>query len=1035
VSRIQTIGLPVAATALIVGATCTLRWAHGFQSSALFAGWEFWAWMAIVATGVGAVATFRQHERTRSGLHRSESRKATSSPSAGIPALVSDVGKALAADDDLTATLRSCTEAMVRHLGAAFARIWTLNEQDNVLELQVSAGLYTHTNGPHGRVPVGQYKIGLIAQERKPHITNTVVGDPRVGDQQWAFREGMVSFAGLPLLVGDKLVGVMAMFSRESLDDETLLALQSIADGIAVAVERKQGRTALHLSEVRFRLLVDGVRDYAIYMLECDGRVASWNAGAQRIKGYSSDEIIGRHFSCFYLAQDAAQGMPEAALQRAARSGRCEEEGWRVRKDGTRFWANVVVSAIYNGQGQISGFAKVTRDVTERREAQLRLNRVIEAAPVGMLSIDRTGAITMANSQMQTLFGYSREELLGHPVELLIPERWQSRHVHQRNAFFLSPESRFMGAGRDLFGRRKDGTEFPVEVGLSPIQTESGFSILASVIDVTARKQAETQLSTAKSAAEAANRAKSEFLANMSHEIRTPLNAIVGMTRLALETELTSEQRELLTVVDDSSDVLMSLINDILDFSKIEAGKMDLNPHGFSLRERVADTMRAITMRAEEKGLLVSSQIDRDVPDALYADWGKLRQVLVNLLSNATKFTSAGSIALRISVERREGANLHLHCSVRDTGIGISAEKCTQIFEPFVQADGSITRQHGGTGLGLSISRRLVEMMQGRIWCESEPGAGSVFHFTALVQAGRVSTPAAAGGDQGPDQAGTALPGQEWGSSLIEFLRPLEILLVEDNEFNQRVAVKTLERRGHHVVVAGNGREALDLLERRTFDLALMDVQMPVMGGLEATAAIRAREATVESPQRRHLPIIAQTAHALKGDREQCLAAGMDGYISKPLSVDELWNAIAQVVPSLVKQRNQVIDPEENRGHNELPFDRNAALARIDGDEEIFRDLIEVFQQNSTRLLNDLEEALRENDALRVQRAAHTLKGSVGFFCAANATSAAKKLETFGREGNLAPARETFDELLAELNRLTDLLKKDPVLSTQTIAP
>ena len=664
--------------------------------------------------------------------------------------------------------------------------------------------------------------------------------------------------------------------------------------------------------------------------------------------------------------------------------------------------------------------------------------------------------------------------------------------------------------------------------------------------DEVARRTAELltlnrQFALATQAAEAANQAKGEFLANMSHEIRTPINGILGMTELTLGTELTQDQRDCLVMVKNSGESLLGIVNDILDFSKVEAGKLELEAIPFNLYNCVGETMKALAYRAHQKGLELAYDFDPQIPPQLTGDPGRLRQVLINLVGNAIKFTHSGEVLIDIRLQARIQKGVELHFKVTDTGVGIPADKRPLLFQAFTQVDNSITRKYGGTGLGLAICTRLVPLMGGEIWLESEEGKGSIFHFTAkfaeaadesalpvpaqeaelrdvavlvvddnetnrrilsgmttqwgmrpctaesgeaalaAIEASRCNADpfrvllidacmpgmdgfelaeriqrdsalagatvlmltsadqpehaercrqlgiaayllkpvsksdlqaailSVLGGRQA--QSGTTIP-LITQNSLHEASHKLQILVAEDNPVNEAVIVRALQKMGHLPVVAHDGKQALSLVSSRSFDVVFMDVQMPEMDGLAATGAIRESEKNTG----KHLPIFAMTAHAMKGDRERCLQAGMDGYISKPLRFSEIESTLA----GLSTRLQAPAGPAEA-----APWNKGRALQRVDGDHDLLADLCRIFLEESPKLLTNLRVAIAADDPDSVQKVAHSLKGESSYLEAAKVSDTARQLEFMGREKNLAQAAATLQVLERELARLRSAVQEE----------
>jgi len=789
--------------------------------------------------------------------------------------------------------------------------------------------------------------------------------------------------------------------------------------------------------------------------------------------------------------------------------------------------------------GRVWGF----RDITERRHAEKALQESEERYRLlfkrnlaGVYRVSLAGRILDCNEACARIFGYSTPtDLVGRNASDLYSS------PAARVGFTSTLQEHGSLANFEHCLVRKDGT--PVWVLETATLIKDGDQLIeGTMIDITARKQGEAELQKAKEAAESASRAKSEFLANMSHEIRTPMNGILGMTELALSTELTAEQREFLTMVKSSADSLLTVINEVLDFSKIEAGKLDFDLIEFNLRDSLEEDVRMFAYPADRKGIELICDVAPEVPDVVVGDPTRLRQIIVNLLSNALKFTEHGEILLRVEGETLDQDDSVLHFAVRDTGIGIPWDKQQYIFEAFAQVDSSTTRRFGGTGLGLTISARLVAMMKGRIWVESDYGKGSTFHFTARFGRAKagvapkktspvtlhgvpvlivddnatnrrvmdetlsfwgMKTCLAADGFQAlmalkharesgnpihfvltdahmpmmdgfrlaeeirrdPQLAGTLVTmvtsggqigdaarcrelgisayltkpvrqadlleaivrvlgskarAEETASlvtrhSLRENRRALQILVVEDNIVNQLLAAHLLRNRGHVVTIANNGREALEVVEHHRFDLALVDVQMPEMDGLQLTAAIRNKEKGTGA----HLPIIAMTAYAMKGDRERCLEAGMDNYIAKPINSKQLFELIDGVRGGELKP-----PPSGELGIKQEILDEAQLLARFEGEPDLLRDVVGLYLDECPKLLDGIRGAVERGDAQGLERAAHKLKGTVANFSARTSYDAALRLEVMGRSGQLEQAREAVGQLESALEELKPVLLK-----------
>ncbi|MGB7060939.1 MAG: PAS domain S-box protein [Candidatus Zixiibacteriota bacterium] len=912
--------------------------------------------------------------------------------------------------------------------------------------------------------------------------------------------------------------------------------------------ERKSMEKALRESEKKYRTLVEqSLQGLAVVQ---DFRVLFANSALAEISGYSVEELLclsPEEVKSLVHAEDRDMIWERFQHRLSGKPVSPRYEFRIVRKEGTVRWLEMFASRI-DYRGKLAVHAAIM-DVTERKQAKEKLQEsekkyrtLVETAQEGIGILDPDENIIFVNQAFADLLDYQKEELLSLNLS-------QISDKEQLTEFRKETEKRRHGNSSTYETKlyTKTGEPKYFSLSASPLFDEKGTftGTMGLLADITERKQAEEMLRKAKEEAEDANQLKSEFLANMSHEIRTPMNAIIGMTDITLDTDLTDEQRDYLTTVKESARGLLELLNDILDLSKIEADRVELETIDFDLRVTVEGVADTLATKASAKGLELACIIHSQVPCLLRGDPGRIRQILMNLAGNAIKFTETGEVVIRVELEKETEDKAMLLLSVSDTGVGIPTEKQAWIFESFTQADGSTTRKHGGTGLGLSISKRLVEMMDGRIGVESEPGKGSRFWFTVALQKQEDShedLPPVAPDIRGmrilvvddnqtnrtilvkmTESFGCSPEAVESGKEAIQALkraahkeklfdlvlldmqmpgmggeetlgairrdpdikdvtviiltslgvrgdvarlqalgcagyltkpikqsqlfdtiitvlsrqkkvvgpepirivtrhtiaeekrRKTRILLAEDNPMNQKLAVVLLKRAGYLIDAVENGRLAVEAINRRAYDLVLMDVQMPEMDGFEATKTIRRKQ-----DEKRCIPIVAMTAHAMKGDREKCLQAGMDDYVAKPIEPQELigtiekWTGSCDPNEPTVGRKETVADGSRPV----IPIDLEAALDRFDGDKEFLTNMLQEFLDSASGQLETLEKAVEREDAELIEREAHSIKGAAGNLGATGIADVSLKLELLGRKADLSGGNEVIARLKTEFKRL-----------------
>jgi two-component system, sensor histidine kinase and response regulator len=810
-------------------------------------------------------------------------------------------------------------------LRGGVAALYVLEEEAG--RLRRTAAYRLGTDGGAETFAIGEGLVGQCAQNRAP-ITVTNLPPDYLRLVSGLGSATPVQVLASPLLSKDTLVGVVETATFHSFDAREQALLVELMPLVAMSLEVLQRNLRLlaqqseltaqgeqlQISEERTRLILDST-DEGIYGMAPDGRITFVNAATCRLLGFMPEEMIGQQAHPLihhHRADGSVYPIEDCPMRAACQRGeeRRVDDEFLWRKDGKGFPVEYATTPIIK-DGAILGAVVSFTDITLRKEADQRLREterffrsVLELAPDGLMVVDTKGIIRLANARCEELFGHTREELIGQSVEGLVPADVRPAHAALRERFHRSPAAREMGVGQELRGVRKDGSEFPVEIGLSPLPARGseGAQVAVSIRDVTDRKAQERALKLAKAKAEEATATKSMFLANMSHEIRTPMNAILNMTGLALEADLPAKPHQFITVAHSSAKNLLGILNDILDFSKIEADKLELENAPFSLREvleEVTETFRSVVI---QKHVELITHALPTVPDRLRGDALRFRQVLTNLVSNAFKFTEIGEVLLKAEPVDQTAADVLLRISVRDTGIGIPEEQQVRLFESFTQADSSTTRKYGGTGLGLVISRRLARLMGGDLTFESIAGKGTTFVFTARLGIEASETPV------------RAVP-----AAVTE--RP--VLIVEDTETSRELLETLLRSWSIPTVSVTSAEEGLALLDLRNrkggrdpFGLVVLDWMLPGINGLDAAQRIRACDET------RTLPVVLISAYAGREEEARCASLGVNVFLPKPITASSLFDAVVEAQGARVHAARRRLDAPLER-----EFDSRVLLA------------------------------------------------------------------------------------------------------------
>jgi PAS domain S-box-containing protein len=777
--------------------------------------------------------------------------------------------------------------------------------------------------------------------------------------------------------------------------DQQVQLLQWLAGQCSRAWESVRLRDELGRQQAQLQTMADSIPQLA-WMAEPDGYIFWYNRRWYEYTGTTPEQMEGWGWQSVH----DAEVLPKVLQQWKASiaSGSPFDMTFPLRgADGLFRPFLTRVMPLKDEEGRVIRWFGTNTDVSEQKRAEEALRRSAqfpEENPNPVLRIAADGALLYANVPAQAwlaALGGTADQPLPAAVRAMVTDACQQDQPLQTETTGPKGHTYWVSAVRP--------------------PGENYVNLYAR--DITDRKGAEEELKHAKEAAETANVAKSQFLANMSHELRTPMNAILGMIDVALPKAMDPTVQDCLRTAKGSADLLLTLLNDLLDSARIESGKLELESAPLSLRRMLDQITRVLSVRASEKGLCFCCRMPEGTPDAVMGDRMRLQQVLLNFAGNAIKFTERGEVEIGVCAQSQDG-EARLKFAVRDTGIGIPPSGLEIIFQRFAQADASMARRFGGTGLGLSICKSLVELMGGRIWVESELGKGSTFYFTVRLPLAK-ELPA-------DFDAPVALPAAACAQ--------LRILLVEDNPANQKLGTYVLQDRGHSVEIAGDGQEAIYLTEQNSYDVILMDVQMPGMNGLEATAAIRNRE-----NRGRRVPIIAMTAHAMKGDRDRCLAAGMDGYLSKPVNALEmigLVESLAHGVAPVAEVGAATAGPAEiSPQATAATFNPEEALSRCFNSTGMVREMIQCFFDEVDNLFPQMRAALKKGDLAEVGRFGHRLKGTVVYLGAQPAKEAALRVERFCKCGGGTPseAGEAINALEHECLALKAALSEHPLVA------